>query len=133
MRSRDFDLDFRDRAGRIRTWGLVLLSLAAVLWVWVGVLLLTPYTADRKPDDKYPDECESRLFTEWSTANEGKGHGDYCQQERDWPEVLGVLGLSLPISVAGGSLFTIGTVTRRMSAHAQAMRDLDKLADTAGT
>lgn len=130
MRSRDFDLDFRDRAGRIRTWGLVLLSLAAVLWVWVGVLLLTPYTADRKPDDKYPDECESRLLTEWGTANEGKGHGDYCQQERDWPEVLGVLGLSVPISVAGGSLFTIGTVTRRMSAHAQAMRELDRLTDT---
>lgn len=131
MRSREFDLDFRDRAGRIRTWGLVLLSLAGVLWVWVGVLLLTPYTADRKPDDKYPDECESRLFTDWSTANEGKGHGDHCQQERDWPEVLGVLGLSVPVSVAGGALFTIGTVTRRMSAHAQAMRELDKLADAA--
>ncbi|MCX5412823.1 hypothetical protein [Streptomyces sp. NBC_00059] len=131
MRSRDFDLDFRDRAGKTRLWGVALLSLAAVLWVWAGVLLLTPYEVDRKPDDQYPAECESRFFTDRGTANNGAMKGDYCAQERDWPEVLAVLGLSVPVSVAGGSLFTIGTVSRRMSGHAQAMRELDRLADTA--
>ncbi|MGW0789530.1 hypothetical protein ACWD04_15040 [Streptomyces sp. NPDC002911] len=127
MRSRDYDLDFRDRAGKTRMWGLALLSLAALLWAWCAVLLLMPYSVDEEPDDDYPRECESRLFTDRGTANEGSFRGDYCQDERDWPEAVALLGLSLPVSTAGVGLFTIGTVSRRMSSHSQAMRELDKL------
>ncbi|MBO7935223.1 hypothetical protein [Streptomyces antibioticus] len=129
MRSREYDLDFRERAGRTRAWGIGLLSLAALLWAWCAVLLLTPYEAERKPDDRYPDACESRLLTEYGTANEGVRHGDYCANERDWPEALAVLGLSIPVSVVGVALFTTGTLSRRMSAHAEAMRELDRIAD----
>ncbi|MER5892973.1 hypothetical protein [Streptomyces sp. NPDC001876] len=129
-RSREYDLDFRDRATRIRTWGLGLLSLAALLWAWCAVLLLTPYTVDEEPDDQYPQECESRLFTDRGTANQGLFHGDYCADERDWPEAVALLALSLPVSVVGSALFTTGTVTRRMSAHGEAMRELDKPGDT---
>ncbi|PJN07966.1 hypothetical protein CG723_30150 [Streptomyces sp. CB01635] len=32
MSSREYDLDFRDRASRIRAWGVGLLALAALLW-----------------------------------------------------------------------------------------------------
>ncbi|MFD3648082.1 hypothetical protein ACFWUT_02025 [Streptomyces cyaneofuscatus] len=35
----------------------------------------------------------------------------------------------MPVSLAGTALFTTGLVSRRMSAHGQAMRDLDGLAD----
>ncbi|GAB2952911.1 hypothetical protein GCM10023080_009360 [Streptomyces pseudoechinosporeus] len=133
MRSREFDLDFRDRASRIRTWGIGLLSLAALLWTWCFLLLLTPYEVDEEPDDQYPQECESRLFTERGTANEGLLRGDWCQNERDWPEALAVLGLSVPVSVAGVALFTNGSASLRMSAHAQAMRELDRLADARKT
>ncbi|MBT2365806.1 hypothetical protein J7E88_10920 [Streptomyces sp. ISL-10] len=129
MRSREYDLDFRNRASRIRAWGMGLLSLAALLWTWCFLLLLTPYEVDRKPDDRYPEQCESRLFTERGTANEGLYRHDWCQNERDWPEALAVLGLSLPVTAAGVALFTSGSVARRMSAHAEAMRELDKLAD----
>ncbi|AGJ54750.1 hypothetical protein ID871_09530 [Streptomyces pratensis] len=129
MRSREFELDFRDEATKTRTWGAALLSLAAALWVWCAVLLTTSYQADSEPDDKYPDDCESRLFTDRGTANEGELLGDYCAQERDWPEVLAVLGMSVPVSVAGGTLFAIGTVSRRISSYGQAIRELDKLAD----
>ncbi|MBV7698827.1 hypothetical protein [Streptomyces sp. TRM70350] len=129
MRSREYDLDFRDKASRIRAWGICLLVVAGVLWTWCGVLLLAPYEVDRKPDDQYPEECESRLLTEGGTANEGLSKGDYCENERDWPEALAVLGLSVPVSSAGVALLTIGTVSRRMSAHAEAMRELDKIAD----
>ncbi|MER5550935.1 hypothetical protein ABT001_04490 [Streptomyces sp. NPDC002793] len=125
MRSRDYDLDFRDRARKTRTWGLVLLSLAALLWVWCAALLIMPYEVDRKPDDQYPRECASRLFTDRGTANEGVRSGDHCADERDWPEAIAVLGVSLPVSIVGVGLFTIGTVTRRMSSHSQAMRELD--------
>ncbi|MFD6244909.1 hypothetical protein [Streptomyces roseolus] len=131
MRSRGFDLDFRDRARRTSLWGMGLLGLAALLWAWCAVLLLSPYEVDRKPDDEFPAECESRLLTDDGTANRGVRHHSWCQAERDWPEALAVLGLSVPVSVAGVGLWTTGAVGRRMSAHAQAMRELDKLADTA--
>ncbi|MDN3294931.1 hypothetical protein QWM81_12890 [Streptomyces ficellus] len=129
MRSRDYDLDFRDRSRRERAWGIGLLSLAALLWTWCAVLLLTPYEVDEEPGDRYPQECESRLFTEGDTANDGIRRGDWCDSERDWPEALAVLGLSVPVSVAGAMLFTSGSVSARMSSHAEAMRVLDELAD----
>ncbi|MEV6202694.1 hypothetical protein AB0M64_22345 [Streptomyces sp. NPDC051771] len=131
MRSRDFDLDFRDRARRMSIWGMGLLGLAALLWTWCAVLLLTPYEVDRKPDDKYPAECEARLLTDDGTANRGIRQNSWCQAERDWPEALLVLGLSIPVSVAGVGLYTTGAVSRRMSAHSQAMRELDRIADSA--
>ncbi|WP_428949851.1 hypothetical protein [Streptomyces sp. cg35] len=129
MRSREYDLDFRDRNGRIRAWGVGLLVVAALQWAWCALLLLTPYEVDRQPDDHYPAECESRLLTERGTANNGLQRGDWCQNERDWPEALGVLGLSVPVSIAGVALFVSGSVSLRMSAHAEAMRELDKIAD----
>ncbi|MEU9854599.1 hypothetical protein [Streptomyces sp. NPDC047974] len=112
-------------------WGMGLLGLAALLWTWCAVLLLTPYEVDRKPDDKYPAECEARLLTDDGTANRGIRQNSWCQAERDWPEALLVLGLSVPVSVAGVGLFTTGVVSRRMSAHSQAMRELDRIADSA--
>ncbi|WP_405800913.1 hypothetical protein [Streptomyces sp. NBC_01506] len=84
---------------------------------------------DEEPDDRYPVECESRLLTERGTANDGPQQGDWCQNERDWPEALAVLGLSVPVSVVGVVLFTSGSVSIRMSAHAEAMRELAKYAD----
>ncbi|MES4887056.1 hypothetical protein [Streptomyces sp. NPDC096012] len=128
MRSRDYDLDFRDRSSRIRAWGIGLLAVAGLLWTWCGVLLLTPYEVDRGPGDRHPDTCESRLLTDRGTANDGVYQGDYCADERDWPEALAILGLSVPVSLAGAILFTMGTVNRTMSAHAEALRDLDAIA-----
>ncbi|MEU9609729.1 hypothetical protein [Streptomyces sp. NPDC048057] len=130
MRSRDFDLEFRDNAERTRWWGIALWTVAGLLWAWCAVLLLTPYQADRdsaRSGRLDPAECEARLLTDKSTANDGLYRGDYCQAERDWPEALAVLGLSLPVSIAGTVLFTTGSVSRRMSGHAQAIRELDKL------
>ncbi|MFE9907760.1 hypothetical protein [Streptomyces clavifer] len=89
----------------------------------------TSYQADRKPDDTYPDDSESRLFTDRGTADAGELHGDYRAQERDWPEVLAVLGMSVPVPVAGGTLFAMGTVSRRISSYGRAIRELDKPAD----
>ncbi|WP_282693914.1 hypothetical protein [Streptomyces sp. CC208A] len=94
MRAREYDLDFRDKARRTSAWGMGLLVVAALLWIWCALLLLASW------DD-----------------------------ERDWPEALAVLGLSVPVSVAGAVLFTVGWLSRRMSAHGEAMRELDKFAD----
>ncbi|MGW1296043.1 hypothetical protein [Streptomyces sp. NPDC002533] len=127
MRSRDYDLDFRERAARIRTWGVGLLILAGLLWSWCAILLMTEYEVETRAGSTR--ECASRLFTEGGTANDGVWAGDYCAAERDWPEVLAVLGLSIPVALVGTALVTTGSVSRRMSAHAQAMRELDRLAE----
>ncbi|MFH8620118.1 hypothetical protein ACH4E8_34255 [Streptomyces sp. NPDC017979] len=136
MQSREFDRDFRDTAERTRLRGLGLLVLAGLLWAWCAVLLLTPYEAERefaRFGRDTPEECGARLLTDQSTANDGIRKGDYCQAERDWPEAVAVLGLSLPVSIAGTVLFTTGFVSRRMSAHSQAMRELDAIAERAGS
>ncbi|WP_326697327.1 hypothetical protein OG909_08295 [Streptomyces sp. NBC_01754] len=93
MRSHEYDQQFRDRATRIRAWGLGLLCVAAVLWIWAAKELLIP----NRPDLE---------------------------------EVVTLLGASVPVSIAGIGVFTIGTVSRRMSAHAHGLRELDKLAQT---
>ncbi|MFH9690797.1 hypothetical protein ACH4LE_31540 [Streptomyces sp. NPDC017413] len=127
MRSREFDLDFRQRSTRMRDCGTGLLLLSALLWGWCAILLLTDYEVETR--NGHTDECAARLFTEGGTANEGLWKGDYCAAERDWPEALLVLGLSLPLSLVGTALFTTGHVSRRMSGHSQAMRELDRIAD----
>jgi hypothetical protein len=127
MRSREFDLDFRERSTRIRDCGTGLLLLSALLWGWCAILLLTDYEVETR--NGHTDECAARLFTEGGTANEGLWKGDYCEDERDWPEALLVLGLSLPVSLVGTALFTTGQVSRRLSGHSQAMRELDRIAD----
>lgn len=127
MRSREYDREFRERATRIRDCGSGLLLLGALLWGWCAILLLTDYTVETNRGGTR--ECASRLFTEGGTANEGVWRGDYCADERDWPEALVVLGLSIPVSLVGTALFTTGHVSRRLSGHSQAMRELDRLAD----
>ncbi|MBM7055063.1 MULTISPECIES: hypothetical protein [Streptomyces] len=127
MRSREYDLEFREKSARIRDWGACLLILAGLLWGWCAVLLLTDYEVE--PRYSSTKECEARLFTEGGTANEGVGAQDYCANERDWPEALAVLGLSIPVALVGTALVTAGSVSRRMSGHAQAMRELDRLAE----
>ncbi|MFB8050217.1 hypothetical protein [Streptomyces rubiginosohelvolus] len=127
MRSREYDLEFRDQAARIRTWGIGLLVLAGLLWGWCAYLLTTEYTIETRTG--FEKECAARLFTDRGTANEGVYGGDYCADERDWPEALVVLGLSIPVALVGTALFTTGSVSRRMSGHAQAMRELDRLAE----
>ncbi|MFH8396123.1 MULTISPECIES: hypothetical protein [Streptomyces] len=127
MRSREYDLEFRQQSTRIRNWGAGLLLLSALLWGWCAILLLTDYTVETRSGRTA--ECEARLLTEGGTANEGLWKGDYCQDERDWPEALLVLGLSVPVALVGTALFTTGQVSRRMSGHSQAMRELDRIAD----
>ncbi|MFE7138289.1 hypothetical protein ACFVAG_11115 [Streptomyces sp. NPDC057644] len=127
MRSREYDLEFREKAARIRDWGTCLLILAGLLWGWCAVLLLTDYEVESGYSST--KECEARLFTEGGTANEGVRAQDYCADERDWPEALAVLGLSIPVALVGTALVTTGSVSRRLSGHSQAMRELDRLAE----
>lgn len=107
-------------------WGFGLLAVATLLWVWCGVLLTTPYEIDRA-HSAHAVECEPRLFTDDGAANEGPSK-DPCGDERDWPEALAVLGLSVPVSVAGAALLAYGLLGVRVSEHAAELARLHELA-----
>ncbi|WP_244902913.1 hypothetical protein [Streptomyces ambofaciens] len=121
-----FDTRFRERGRRTMGWGFGLLAVATLLWVWCGVLLTTPYEIDRA-HSAHAVECEPRLFTDDGTANEGPSK-DPCGDERDWPEALAVLGLSVPVSVAGAALLAYGLLGVRVSEHAAELARLHELA-----
>ncbi|MEV8362437.1 hypothetical protein [Streptomyces niveus] len=109
------------RAKNQEAWGFVLLGITGALWLWFAFLLLTPYGS-----------CESRLFTDAPTANAGTSFRNSCAAERDWPELLGVLGLSVPTSVVGAVLHTSGRFGILLSEQAAASAAVRRTGDTGG-
>ncbi|MFI8962333.1 hypothetical protein ACIGO8_09475 [Streptomyces sp. NPDC053493] len=93
----------RARAVRAQGWGLGLLTVAALLWVWFAVLLLTPY------ETSAGNGCGTVLTDDYV-------HDQACYETRDWPELLGLLGASLPFAVAGAIVYVRGSVTDRLAA-----------------
>ncbi|MEU6623274.1 hypothetical protein ABZ926_21230 [Streptomyces litmocidini] len=116
MRSLVYDNAFRARARRTQGWGLGLLALAVLLWIWLAVLLFTPYETGESDHD-----CTSR-FTSENLHDSDSG----CVNERDWPELLAVLGASVPLAVIGSVLYTSGSVSHRMAEHLAEVTRLDR-------
>ncbi|MER7519880.1 hypothetical protein [Streptomyces sp. NPDC126499] len=100
----------RARAVRTQGWGLGLLTVAALLWVWCAVLLLTPY------ETAAGNGCGTLLADEYH-------HDEDCYESRDWPELLGLLATSVPFAVAGAMVHTRGALTDRL---APLLADLDE-------
>ncbi|MEU0405022.1 hypothetical protein ABZ318_33390 [Streptomyces sp. NPDC006197] len=115
MRSLPYDIQFRARARRTQAWGLGLLAVAGLLWIWFAVLLFTPYETG-----EYSRECTSRFTSENLHNSDSR-----CVNERDWPELLAVLGVSVPAGVIGGVLYTSGSVSHRMAEHLAEVTRLD--------
>ncbi|TGB16019.1 hypothetical protein E2651_00765 [Streptomyces sp. MZ04] len=115
------DIRLQRRAKNAEAWGFLLLVAAVALWVWFAVLLLVPYDSDGY------GTCESRLFTDGPTANAQASFRNPCAAQRDWPELLGILGLSVPVSVAGAVLHTSGIASRRLSEQAAEIAHLKEL------
>lgn len=90
-----------------------------------GFLLLVPYDSDGRA-------CESRLFTDGPTANAGPILRQPGPGRRDWPELLGILGLSVPGSVAGPVLHVSGKGGIGMSELADEIARLNKAVDQGG-
>ncbi|GGV05304.1 hypothetical protein GCM10010275_51040 [Streptomyces litmocidini] len=108
-------MDFRARARRTQGWGLGLLTVAALLWIRLAVLLFTPYETGDSGHD-----CTSRFTSENLHDDESS-----CVVERDRPELLAVLGASVPVSVIGGVLCTSGSVSHRTAEHLAEVTRLD--------
>ncbi|MGW0122013.1 hypothetical protein [Streptomyces sp. NPDC003327] len=114
MRSLVYDNAFRARARRTQGWGLGLLAVAGLLWVWFAVLLLTPYD-----DADGGSPCPPLLTSAYV-------HEDDCVESRDWPGLLALLGGSVPLTVVGTVLYTSGSVSHRMAEHLAEVNRLDR-------
>ncbi|MEV8017963.1 hypothetical protein AB0O76_16790 [Streptomyces sp. NPDC086554] len=108
-----FEQRFAAAAEKRRNWGGVLLFLAGVIWVVIAYQLMVPFSDG---DDEYADsrKCQSMLFYEGDAPTWAEATWDDCRDERRWPEMLGWLGLSVPLSVGGAVLYTSGTTSLRM-------------------
>lgn len=106
---------FAESSLRLRKWGMFLLGVSGALWAWFAVLLFTPYSVEQ--GNGAPASCESPFFTDRRDANEAAAEGGRCAAGRDWPELLAVLGASVPTAVAGTALFTTGTTSLRLNRH----------------
>lgn len=110
------------RAKNAEAWGSQLLAAGVALWVWFALAMVLPYDADGT-------SCESRLFTDGPTANGRTSYSDACGAQRDWPKMLGILGLSVPVSVAEALLHTTGKASQRLNEHAVEIARLKELVD----
>ncbi|MFJ8857828.1 hypothetical protein ACIRD8_05270 [Streptomyces sp. NPDC102451] len=106
--------EFDRWAGRQQNWGAGLMAVSAALFLWLGYLLLIPFSVD-----DYHDEiaCEAPVFYDGERTPYSEGAGKLCSVERDWPELLGIGALAVPPAVAGAALFTSGSARKRASAH----------------
>lgn len=110
------------RAKNAEAWGFLLMVAGVALWAWFALAMLLPYDAGGT-------SCESRLFTDAPTAHASSNYGDSCPAQRDWPKMLGILGLSVPVCVAGAALHTSGKAAQRLDAHAAEIAHLKELID----
>lgn len=106
--------EFDRSAGRQQGWGAGLMTVSAALFLWLGYLLLIPFSTHY-----YHDEiaCEAPVFHSSESTSYSQGAAKRCSAERDWPELLGIGFLAVPPAIAGAALFTSGSARKRASAH----------------
>lgn len=109
---------FESRSSTLRLCGAGLLAVAAGLLIWVGCLLLVPYTVNY---GRGTLECESPV-----ASSSFQNDRSLCGQERDWPELMLLLALSVPTAVAGTALCVSGAMRNQISTHVFAVIEMQK-------
>jgi hypothetical protein len=109
----DFEQKFARSAEIRRNWGGVLIAAAGAIWVMLAWQLLMPF-GDRSEGSAGGRECESMVFYKGDDPTWQDDTWDDCRAERRWPEMLGWLGLSVPLSVGGATLYTSGATSLRL-------------------
>lgn len=108
-----FEQEFAASAEKRRIWGGVLFFAASVIWAVLAWQLMVPFS-DGDDDSSSSRKCQSVLFYEGDAPTWQDATWDDCRAQRRWPEMLGWLGLSVPLSVVGGALFTSGSTRLRV-------------------
>ncbi|MEV8319170.1 hypothetical protein AB0Q95_33930 [Streptomyces sp. NPDC059900] len=111
--SEHFEQDFATSAQRRRGWGGALLLVAGIIWAVLAYQLMAPFS-DGDDDSSSSRKCQSMLFYEGDDPTWQESTWDDCRAERRWPEMLGWLALSVPLSVGGAVLYTSGATSLRM-------------------
>ncbi|MBT2470567.1 hypothetical protein J7E97_22530 [Streptomyces sp. ISL-66] len=107
-----YDREFRVRGLRAQGWGRGLIAVAVLIWLWLGYLLLFPFTAE--------GECDSRVFHQngpWPMSYH-TDEGERCDAARDLGPMLAALLLSVPLAALGTGLYASGTSAVRTAAYA---------------
>ncbi|MER6198091.1 hypothetical protein ACFYNW_37975 [Streptomyces virginiae] len=112
-----YDTEFRVRGLREQGWGRGLMAVAVLIWLWLGYLLVFPFSVD---GHRGAVECKSRAFHETGYLRESYlvDEGDTCDGARDWGPITAGLLLSLPFAIGGAGLFVSGTAAVRTAAYA---------------
>ncbi|MGW1463424.1 hypothetical protein ACWCPT_03575 [Streptomyces sp. NPDC002308] len=118
--------DFDRRAATRSAWGMGLVAVAAVLLVWLGWLLLVPFSVASSVGDTEID-CGAPVSETYSPDSP-----NVCAQERQWPELVGVLGLSVPFAVTGAALWVSGNSRRRTTEHVLRLLELQETEERSG-
>ncbi|MFC8228570.1 hypothetical protein [Streptomyces sp. NPDC057287] len=107
--------EFDRWAGRQQGWGLGLMAVAAALFLWLGYLLLMPFSVD---SDSFGEiACDAPVFYDSEATPYSQSTPKLCVAERDWPELLALGALAVPPAVAGAALFVSGSARKRVSGH----------------
>ncbi|MFI1453682.1 hypothetical protein [Streptomyces roseus] len=114
-----YDREFRVRGLRQQGWGRGLMAAAVLIWLWLGYLLVFPFSVDEGAHLKSV-ECESRAFHQDGrfAVSYRADTGERCDAERDWGPITAGLLLSLPFAILGTGLYVSGTATLRTAAYA---------------
>ncbi|MFI9625154.1 hypothetical protein [Streptomyces sp. NPDC052042] len=113
--------EFNNRSGGLIGWGLALLAVASGLLIWLGYLLLAPYTVD-SPYSSGTMDCESPIADPYFQKDRSP-----CGPERDWPGLMLILASSVPPAVAGTALCVTGSTRRQVSAHVFSIIEMQKV------
>lgn len=103
--------EFRHRADQQRLWGLRVMAAGAALWVWFAYLIMFPYDVEYGSGPEV--ECDPLLF--------GDGPSELCAEQRPWWEALAVLGVSIPVTIAGAVLYVIAVAGLNTSRYREDM------------
>ncbi|WP_327176307.1 hypothetical protein OG599_14050 [Streptomyces sp. NBC_01335] len=117
--------EFDRRASARSAWGMGLTAVAAVLLVWLGRLLLVPFGVTS--DGGREIDCGAPVSETYSPDSPS-----VCAGERQWPELVGVLGLSVPFAVTGAALWVSGSSRRRTAEHVLRVLELQESGERSG-
>ncbi|MCJ1680194.1 hypothetical protein MTF65_23210 [Streptomyces sp. APSN-46.1] len=114
------ETDFRVRAVRQQRWGIGLIAVASLIWLWVAFQLVFAFTIDR--DGRRDRECESRAFYAFGVDDRYKqsyyeSEGDACEAVRDLAPMLAWVLLSVPVGGVGLFQLTAATTRLQMIGH----------------
>ncbi|MEV3858345.1 hypothetical protein AB0J38_29020 [Streptomyces sp. NPDC050095] len=101
-------------AQRHRARGLGLLWAGGLLWLYVALRMVLPWSVLGADPD-----CGAPLFERFHVYSDGSA-SDACTVS-PWPTLLTVLLVSVPFLVTGAALYVRGIVTANLSHYARSM------------